>query len=205
MAIRLNYIAREGWPFIGAVLAIAIAAAAIGFEWLAGLSAAAAIFLAFFYRDPERVAPTGDDVVVSPADGKVIAAGDGKVSIFMSVFNVHINRVPISGCVKKIVYNKGKFHVASRDKASLENEQNKVVVASDKGEEITFVQIAGIVARRIVCHLKEGMKVTKGRRFGMIHFGSRVDVYLPEGFEVKVVEGEKVRGGTSVIAVRKRG
>ncbi len=199
------YIVREGWPFIGAALAFFIILLAVGNRPLIVVSLCLAIFVTWFFRNPEREVPTGEGLLVSPADGTVIkveGASDGgtKVSIFMSVFNVHVNRAPVDGVVKKIEYNKGKFLVASKDKASLDNEQNAVTVVDGAGREVKFVQIAGLVARRIVCYLKEGDVVRRGERVGMIRFGSRLDVYLPAGYAVRVKVGDKVSAGSTILA-----
>jgi phosphatidylserine decarboxylase len=198
-----SIIAREGWPFVGIALAffiIAVAITNIPFLVITGLLA---LFVAWFFRNPERAIPEGVGLVTSPADGKIInidnSNGQTKISIFMSVFNVHVNRIPTDGTIQKIDYNKGKFLVASKDKASLENEQNAVTMEDSRGRTIKFVQIAGLVARRIVCHIGAGDKVRRGERFGMIRFGSRMDVYLPGGFSCAVKVGDKVAGGSSIL------
>jgi phosphatidylserine decarboxylase len=158
--------------------------------------------------------PTGDNIVISPADGKIIDIKEGdesrilkkrmiKISIFMNLFNVHVNRLPCTGKVVDILYNPGKFVSANLEKASLENEQNAVVLETTAGEKIIFIQIAGLIARRIVCWLKKGDYGVKGQRFGLIRFGSRVDVYLPVGADVKVSLGQKVKAGESVLAIMK--
>jgi phosphatidylserine decarboxylase len=201
----MNYIiAREGWPFVGAALAFFVILVTIGYLPLTLAGFLVVIFVTWFFRNPERVIPSDDAAVISPADGRIIKiAKEGnisKISIFMSVFNVHVNRIPLSGTVKSVDYNKGRFLVASKDKASLENEQNAVTVVDEKGREIKFVQIAGLVARRIVCYIKEGDKVCRGERFGMIRFGSRLDVYLPDGMEILAKVGEKVKAGESILA-----
>lgn len=203
----MNYpIAREGWPFIGIALAVFIISFVIGSWFFIILFGLLLFFVIWFFRNPEREIPVGEGLVVSPADGTVInvldgSGGETKISIFMSVFNVHVNRIPTDGVIKKIDYNKGKFLVASKDKASLENEQNAVTLVDKKGREIKFVQIAGLVARRIVCYLHEGDNVIKGDRFGMIRFGSRMDIYLPAGFKPKVKVGDKLNGGSSVLGI----
>ncbi len=203
----MNYfIAREGWPFIGAAIAIFIVLLTIGNRPLIAISLCLVLFVTWFFRNPERDVPTTEGVAVSPADGTVIKVegsenGGTKVSIFMSVFNVHVNRIPVSGVVKRVQYNKGKFLVASRDKASLDNEQNAVTVADEKGREVKFVQIAGLVARRIVCYLKEGETVRRGERFGMIRFGSRLDVYLPTEYALQVKVCDKVFAGSSILGI----
>lgn len=200
----MNYfIAREGWPFVGLALALFIISVAIGSVFVIAPALALAFFVAWFFRNPERETPSDAGIVISPADGRVIAAGScnggTKISIFMSVFNVHVNRIPATGIVKKIEYNKGKFLVASRDKASLENEQNAVTIEDEAGRLIKFTQIAGLVARRIVCYLNEGDRVKCGQRFGMIRFGSRVDVCLPEGLSLNVKVGDRVKSGETIL------
>jgi phosphatidylserine decarboxylase len=163
-----------------------------------------AVFTIYFFRDPERTAPEGQDLFVSPADGRVvriIRVPDGiRVDVFMSVFNVHVNRIPCSGRVERITYYPGRFFLAFRDKASDENE--RLVIEIVHGEKRVIVkQIAGLIARRIVCHLKEGDVVHTGERFGMIKFGSRVDLTLPGGTEIKVRVGDRVKAGQTVIGV----
>lgn len=169
------------------------------------------LFIVYFFRDPERVTPIGDKLIVSAADGKVISikpasdldfiGTDGtSISIFMSVFDVHVNRIPISGSVNYVKYNQGKFIPAFRDKASLENEQMEIGLETTFGK-IVIKQIAGIIARRIVCKIKSGDPVTTGMRFGMIKFGSRVDLFLPNNVEVKVKPNQKVKAGETVIGV----
>ncbi|OGQ48532.1 MAG: phosphatidylserine decarboxylase [Deltaproteobacteria bacterium RIFCSPLOWO2_02_FULL_47_10] len=203
------YITREGWPYIGVSFAILMVAAVIGSIFLTAVFAVLFFFVVWFFRNPERDIPEGNGIIVSPADGKVIDIGQSgdltKVSIFMSVFNVHVNRIPADGVVKGIEYNKGKFLTASKDKASLENEQNAVTIELTGGGTVKFVQIAGLIARRIVCYLKEGDRVRVGERFGMIKFGSRVDVYLPPVFKVLVKEGEKIKAGSTIIGSQLHG
>ncbi|RMG61394.1 MAG: phosphatidylserine decarboxylase family protein [Deltaproteobacteria bacterium] len=203
--------AKEGIPFLLIALLLALAARFLlpGKFVFPAFFLLFAAFVAFFFRDPERKPPEGAGLVVSPADGLVVYAGptDGghffsgpaeKVSIFMSLFDVHVNRAPLSGVVEKIVYNKGKFFRADVDKASLENEQNWVIMR-DGERKFAFVQIAGLVARRIVCKVREGDRLEKGQRVGLIMFGSRVDVYLPPGTSLRVRKGDRVRAGESVI------
>jgi phosphatidylserine decarboxylase len=169
------------------------------------------VFVVNFFRDPERVIPGDPGVIVSPADGRVIKVAciqddrflNGEaalVSIFMSPLNVHVNRVPATGRVVDIRYNQGKYFRAYADKASLDNEQNAVVMEDEHGRRLCFVQIAGFLARRIVCYLRPGMEVERGQRFGMIRFGSRADVYLPPDATVCVAVGTRVFGGSTVIA-----
>ena len=203
-------VAKPGYPFIFASAFVTAVFALLGAAFLALVGLIATFFIAYFFRDPDRVIPNTDGTVVAPADGKVIAvetAGDTpyyegdckKISIFMSVFNVHVNRIPFEGQVKKINYHPGKFIAANRDKASSDNERNAVFIETEDGKKITAVQIAGLVARRIICKIQEGDAVVRGQRFGMICFGSRVDVYLPPDLELKVAVGDVVKAGTSVL------
>jgi phosphatidylserine decarboxylase len=172
-------------------------------------------FNLLFFRDPDRDVPVNPQLVLSPADGRVIQMVEvmddsffqGKVqrlSIFLSVFNVHVNRSPISGQVKYFNYHKGSFRPAFKENASVENEQSAIGIVDQEGRKIMFTQIAGIIARRIVCDLREGYHTKAGERIGMIRYGSRVDIYyLPEQLELKVQMGDKVRGGESIIGVFK--
>ena len=196
-------IVKEGIPYIVVPLLLAAAAAVLGFWWVAGFLLLLMLFMAFFFRDPKRVPPSDPDVVVSPADGKVTrispaGADSTVVSIFLSPLDVHINRSPIPGKIVDVLYSPGKFLMATNEKASLVNEQNALTI---QGEKITVVckQIAGILARRIVCWKAEGDSLGLGERFGMIKFSSRTDVLLPANVRVIVKEGDHVRGGTTVI------
>jgi phosphatidylserine decarboxylase len=195
-------IVKESIPYIVVPVLLAAAAAALGFWYVAGILFLVALFMAFFFRDPKREPPTDPDVVVSPADGKVTrvdAAESGTVvSIFLSPLDVHINRSPIPGKIIDVLYSPGKFLMATNEKASLVNEQNALTI---QGEKITVVckQIAGILARRIVCWKATGDSLGLGERFGMIKFSSRTDVLLPANVRVTVKEGERVRGGITVI------
>jgi len=207
-------LAPEGWPF---VLGGAAFAVAVYLLWPRGiplvlLGLLFALFSLWFFRNPGRTSPAGAGIVVSPADGKIVISGDcpagrytpapGKqVSIFMSPLDVHVNRAPVSGRVASVRYHPGEFHVASVDKASLANEQNGVTIETPEGRKVVYVQIAGMVARRIVCDLKEGDAVRQGERVGMIRFGSRVDVFLPAGAQLRVSKGDRVRAGETVIGV----
>jgi phosphatidylserine decarboxylase len=203
-------IARPGYPFIIAGAFVTAVFALLEISILALLSLVATFFVAYFFRDPDRVVPNASDAIVAPADGKVIAvqqedrtpyeAGEcQKISIFMSVFNVHVNRIPYRGEVKKTFYHPGKFVAAYRDKASEDNERNALVIETETGKRITVVQIAGLIARRIICQTQAGDAVRRGQRYGMICFGSRLDVYLPPEATVGVSVGEVVKAGTSVI------
>jgi phosphatidylserine decarboxylase len=203
-------IARPGYSFIGAAAFTTFVFALLGLIIPALLGLASTFFIIYFFRDPDRTVPNGAGLVVSPADGKVVAAGtvenctyyEGtcrKISVFMSVFNVHVNRMPCKGKVKKIIYNPGKYFSANLDKASKENEQNAVYLETEDGKEICTVQIAGLIARRIICRVQEGDEVDRGQRFGMICFGSRLDVYLPKDSKLKVAVGDIVKAGTTVL------
>jgi phosphatidylserine decarboxylase len=207
-------LAPEGWPF---VLGGAAFAVAVYLLWPRGIPLAAlglllSLFSIWFFRNPDRTPPSGVGIVVSPADGRIVYAGESppgryasaagkRVSIFMSGVDVHVNRAPVSGRVTAVRYHKGEFHVASVDKASLMNEQNGVTIVTPEGRTVTYVQIAGIIARRIVCDLKEGDTVRQGQRVGLIRFGSRVDLYLPAEVRLSVATGDRVRAGESVVGV----
>jgi len=207
-----SIIALEGLPVVAVFISAAAVFRAIGWYKAAYVLTALSIFSLWFFRNPERVAPAGTNLAIAPADGKVVFVGEVtedrylkaravKVSIFMNVFNVHVNRAPESGRVSEIHYNPGKFVSANLDKASLDNEQNAVVMDVGGGRKVAFVQIAGLVARRIVCWVKPGDSLKRGERFGLIMFGSRVDVYLPPGSAVKVKPGDKTKAGETVIGV----
>jgi phosphatidylserine decarboxylase len=163
------------------------------------------IFAFSFFRNPPRRIPLGDGLILSPADGRIIEVKKGKqnttVSIFMSVFNVHVNRAPAAGTIKSIQYQRGRFLPANSGEASRHNEQNSLQLQNAAGVKLVFVQVAGIIARRIVCYVSKGDQVQRGEIFGAILFGSRVDVYLPHKVKVKVREGDRVKGGESVLGV----
>jgi len=203
-------IAREGWPFIAAAIDAALAAGWFaGWWWSVPLWLAVA-FVVQFFRDPPRAIPGDQRTVVAPADGRIVAVEKAedpylkrpatKVSVFMNVFNVHSNRSPVDGEVKQSWYNRGAFVNAALDKASVENERSALWLRSDAGADVTCVQIAGLIARRILCYAKAGDRLRRGDRFGFIRFGSRVDVYLPGEARVKVALGEKVRAASTVLA-----
>ena len=176
----------------------------IGWPAASGALGLLAAFVAFFFRDPERRIPSGEGIIVSPADGRVVRIERSdtgiRVSIFLSIFNVHVNRSPIEGRITDIRYRSGKYRAAFKDEASVENERNTLVI---QGEDVTVecAQIAGVVARRIVCWKKAGDRVRRGERFGLIRFGSRTDLLLPPAAELQVSSGDKVRGGSSRIAL----
>jgi phosphatidylserine decarboxylase len=163
------------------------------------------IFGCSFFRNPRRRIPVGDGLILSPADGRIIEVKKGRqntrLSIFMSVFNVHVNRAPAAGTIESIRYKGGRFLPANSGEASRQNEQNALRLRSAEGLQLAFVQVAGILARRIVCYVRRGDTVQRGEIFGAILFGSRVDVYLPHGVKVKVREGERVKGGETVLGV----
>ena len=199
-------IVREGFPYIVVPLVLAVAAALLGW-WYAGVVfLVLAAFMAYFFRDPKRTPPDDPSLVVSPADGRVtriVKMSDEPdaptlVSIFLSPLDVHINRAPIQGRITDVIYARGKFLMATNEMASLVNEQNSLTI---EGEKITVVckQIAGILARRIVCWKAKGDKLALGERFGMIKFSSRTDLLLPPNVQVIVAKGDRVRGGTTVI------
>lgn len=203
-------IAREGWPFLAVSIILAIAATV----WCASWSIPVwiiALFVLQFFRDPAREIPQLQGAVLSPADGRIVAVeriSDPyvqreaiKVSVFMNVFNVHSNRSPVDGTVQQIWYFPGKFVNADLDKASTENERNAVWLKTAGGADITSVQVAGLIARRILCYIKVGDALTRGQRYGFIRFGSRVDVYLPLDAAVKVSIGDKVSATTTILAV----
>ena len=199
-------IVRESIPYILVPALLGIAAAVLGYWYVAAFLFVVALFMAFFFRDPKRVPPADPDVVVSPADGRVTRIGPAStgadapnvISIFLSPLDVHINRSPIPGKIVDMIYSPGKFLMATNEKASLVNEQNALTI---QGEKITVVckQIAGILARRVVCWKGKGDNLGLGERFGMIKFSSRTDVLLPANVKVTVKEGQRVRGGTTVI------
>ena len=209
---QLVPISPEGYPFIGA---FALASLVLFWLWtpLGWIGTALTVWCVLFFRDPPRMTPVRDGIIVAPADGRIsmvtsatppheLGLGDKllpRVSIFMSVFDCHINRSPAAGRIEKIVYQPGKFFNADLDKASLDNERNSLVVATP-GARIAVVQIAGLVARRIVCFVREGQPVAAGERFGMIRFGSRLDVYLPEGVTPQVAVGQIATAGETVLA-----
>ncbi len=191
-------------------------AAALAVGWFAGgwwsvPCWLAALFVLQFFRDPPRSIPADERTVVSPADGRIVAVESArdpyldrdalKVSVFMNVFDVHANRSPVDGEVRQAWYQAGKFLNAALDKASLENERNALWLKTVAGADVTCVQIAGLIARRILCYVKPGDKLVRGERFGFIRFGSRVDLYLPPSASVKAALGDKVQGGSSILAL----
>lgn len=210
MNYKKSPIVLEGLVFFVPLAVLSVISYAFHIFWLGGFFLAAALFVLWFFRNPERKIPEDPHFILSPADGRVLKIEelDGndmlrgrckKISIFMSVFNVHVNRMPCSGRVKEIRYRKGKFFSANLDKASELNESNAVLIETDDKKEILTIQIAGLIARRIVCWTKEGMEATRGERFGLIRFGSRLEVFLPLEAEVFVKRGDRVRAGETRI------
>jgi phosphatidylserine decarboxylase len=202
-------LAREGWPFIAIALVAALVVHALaGIGWAAPLWLAL-LFVVQFFRDPPREVPAQANAVLAPADGRIVKVDRARdpyterdtllISVFMNVFNVHSNRSPVDGTVERIDYQGGKFVNADLDKASTENERNAMVLRLD-GERITVVQVAGLIARRILCYVKAGDRLARGQRYGFIRFGSRVDVYLPLSARPKVAVGDKVAATTTILA-----
>ena len=203
-------VAREGWPFLAASVLVALAVGWFAGWWWSVPVWLWALFVLQFFRDPAREIPGDARTVVAPADGRIVAVGRAddpylkrpamKVSVFMNVFNVHSNRAPIDGEVRQAWYDAGSFLNAALDKASVENERNALWLRAETGQDVTCVQIAGLIARRILCYVKAGDRLKRGDRFGFIRFGSRVDLYLPPDARVRVELGQKVSAGATVVA-----
>ena len=204
-------VAREGLPFITVWSAITCVFLYFGLLFLGIFAGVLSLFTIYFFRDPNRDNQVHEKTVLTPADGKILGIrhlkesnnplGKSaiKVSIFMSIFNVHVNRIPTAGRILKIIYNPGKFFSANMDKASEQNENNRIILETNDGREIVFVQIAGLIARRIVCWIKEGVEVQAGQRFGLIRFGSRLDIYLPDDTKLLIQPKNKVKAGKTII------
>jgi phosphatidylserine decarboxylase len=201
-----NIIAHEGYPFIVFSLVVTVFVAFFGLCWLIISFVFITLFIVWFFRNPERSFQDVEKVLISPADGKIIKIENvevngtisgrfKKISIFMNVFNVHVNRVPYSGKIEAINYHEGKFFSANLDKASQDNERNEIMIRTEDGRRVWMVQIAGLIARRIVCWVDVGANIKKGERCGLIRFGSRVDVYLPEDSIISVQLKDKVKAG----------
>ena len=203
-------IAREGWPFLGIAIAVALLVAALAGGWWSLPLWLAALFVLQFFRDPPREVPEDPAAVVAPADGRIVAVEKSrdpwlqrdalKISVFMNVFNVHSNRAPVDGTVKQVWYHAGRFLNAALDKASLENERNALWLRTRSGADVTCVQVAGLIARRILCYVSAGAELARGERYGFIRFGSRVDVYLPPDARPVAAIGDKVYAAQSVLA-----
>jgi phosphatidylserine decarboxylase len=202
-------IASEGYPLIFTAAILTLLALAVGWIALGVVLAVMTLAITGFFRDPERQAPQGEGLVVAPADGKVVSVADAnsalpgsakRVSIFLSPLDVHINRTPVAGTIEKVAYQHGNFLAAYKDEASQRNEQNALTIVDSAGRTFGVVQIAGVLARRIVCRAKAGDRLARGERFGLIMFGSRTDTYLPESCQIEVAEGQRVKGGETVLA-----
>jgi len=203
-------IAREGWPFLAIAILIALALTWTGLWLLAVVAWVGVAFIAQFFRDPPRAVPEQANAVLAPADGKVMIVERArdpyldrdalKISVFMNVFNVHSNRSPVDGEVKRRWYHAGAFLNAALDKSSLENERNALHLTTADGVDVVCVQIAGLIARRILCYVGPGDRLMRGQRFGFIRFGSRVDVYLPSNAMPKVAVGDAVYATTTILA-----
>ncbi len=202
-------IAKEGWPFLAAGVIVSMVVT-LGWGWWSVPFWLATLFVLQFFRDPPRSLPADADAVISPADGRIVVVGKArdpyldrdalKISVFMNVFNVHSNRSPVDGEVKKSWYFGGRFLNAALDKASLENERNALWIHTDSGADVTCVQVAGLIARRILCYVQTKDRLTRGQRFGFIRFGSRVDVYLPLTAKAQAAVGDKVFAGETILA-----
>ena len=204
-------IAREGYPLIVAPVVVTILAFVFGWVAIGVILGICTLAIAAFFRDPERTIPTGEGLIVSPADGRVVSIADikddpkfaeaaSRVSIFLSPLDVHINRSPITGKVEEVNYQRGKFLAAYKEAASAHNEQNALKLRDEQGRALSVVQIAGVVARRIICRVNRGDNLKRGARFGLIMFGSRTDAYLPRGCRIEVTEGQRVKGGETILA-----
>jgi phosphatidylserine decarboxylase len=204
--------AREGAPYIFGLGAATLVVGLVGYWWLCLALLAFTLAVASFFRDPERDVPPGERLVVSPADGRVLAIDAEaraetipdevfqRIAIFMSPANVHVNRIPVDGEICSVKHTPGRFLAAYDQRSSRENERNEVAIRDRQGRPLVMVQVAGLLARRIVCHLRPGQQVEQGARFGLIMFGSRVDIYLPGAAQVRVRVGERVRAGSGVLA-----
>ena len=203
-------VAKEGMAFILPLAAITLVLWSLRFTVLSGFFSLLALFVIYFFRDPDRSIPPGEKAILSPADGKVIRVeacveerflkGPAiKISVFMSLFSVHVNRIPLTGYIADSSYFAGKFFSANLDKASAANEQNALLIETSEGVRILVVQIAGLIARRIVCWVGKGDRVSRGQRFGLIRFGSRLDIYLPQNARVRAQVGQKAYGGRTIM------
>jgi phosphatidylserine decarboxylase len=203
-------IVKEGIPFVAATATPAVAAGMLGWTALAASFGAMALFTAWFFRNPKRSSPKSDRAVVAPGDGKIIEICEEleprflkdrrvRISIFLSIFDVHVNRIPCQGTVEQVAYQPGRFLMANRPEATIQNEQNALLIRAVQGVRVLCVQIAGLIARRIVCWVTPGERVSCGERFGLIRFGSRVDVFLPLDTKLYVNVGDHVKGGETVL------
>jgi phosphatidylserine decarboxylase len=200
---------RAGWPFVHGALVPALLLIPV-LPWLAAVFGVVALFMVYFFRDPERAIPSQADVVVSPADGRVLIAGDAEaasapagswkqISIFLSPLDVHINRIPVAGRVTRVVYTPGRFLAAYRPESARVNERNEIYIERDGGT-VVCRQVVGVLARRLVCRVAPGAIVRTGERYGLMKFGSRIDLYLPPRATLRVAAGDRVRSGETVVA-----
>jgi len=203
-------LAKEGIPFVGAAAGVTLVAGWLGWMVVAVGAAILTIFVSWFFRNPSREIPQGSRLVVAPGDGKVIAIDEEfeprfikdrsiRVTIFLNVFDVHINRIPCEGAIVDVQYQPGLFLVASKPEATLRNEQNALMIRTVEGAKVLCVQVAGLIARRIVCWISPGDRAVCGERFGLIRFGSRMDTFLPVGTAIKVAVGDHVKGGETIL------
>ncbi|MFO7760378.1 MAG: phosphatidylserine decarboxylase family protein [Thermodesulfobacteriota bacterium] len=208
-------IAAEGYPFIGFLALITLVCAGLDYPVISLPALLCTGFCLYFFRDPERISPEDDSVIVAPADGRIILVEKSsderfvkeealKISIFMNLLNVHVNRIPFPGRVKSVRFSSGRFYSADTERAALENEWCALVIDTDRKYSYTVVQIAGLIARRIVCRAEPGEVVNLGQRFGLIYFGSRLDVYLPPDTKVQVEKDQKVRAGETALGYFRR-
>ena len=202
--------AKEGFPFVGAAAGITLMAGWLGWIPIAALAGILTLFVSWFFRNPPRAIPQGARLVVAPGDGKVLAVDEEfeprylkdravRISIFLNVFDVHINRIPCEGTIEDVQYQPGLFLVASKPSATLKNEQNAVMIKAVGEAKVLCVQVAGLIARRIVCWVNPKDRAVRGERYGLIRFGSRMDTYLPIGTAIKVAVGDRVKGGESIL------
>ena len=202
--------AKEGFPFIGAAGGITLMAGWLGWIPIAALAGILTLFVSWFFRNPPRMIPQGARLVVAPGDGKVLAVDEEfeprylkdravRISIFLNVFDVHINRIPCEGTIEDVQYQPGLFLVASKPSATLKNEQNAVMIKAVGEAKVLCVQVAGLIARRIVCWVNPRDRAVRGERYGLIRFGSRMDTYLPFGTAIKVAVGDRVKGGETIL------
>lgn len=202
--------AKEGFPFIGAATGVTLFAGWMGWMPVAVLAAGLTLFISWFFRNPPRVIPEGPGLVVAPGDGKVIAIEEEfeprylkdrslRVTIFLNVFDVHINRIPCEGVIEDVQYQPGLFLVASKPEATIKNEQNALMIKAASGAKVLCVQVAGLIARRIVCWVSPKDRARLGERYGLIRFGSRMDTFLPIGTKLRVAVGDRVKGGATIL------
>ncbi|MCB2181835.1 MAG: phosphatidylserine decarboxylase family protein [Desulfobulbaceae bacterium] len=203
-------VAKEGYPFIALAAFVTIIFSLLDYDIIAFSAMLLTIFVLYFFRDPDRIIPEGEDVFVSPADGKILLVEKVyddrfvhehvyKISIFMNVFNVHVNRTPFPGEVESIIYSPGRFYSANTERGAMENEFCAVTLSTGSEHRYAVVQVAGLIARRIVCWATRGDSLNRGQRFGLIRFGSRVDLYLPLKTQLEISPGQKVRAGETVL------